>query len=137
MASSAAQIGVIGAAALSLWGAVAYFGFETEFQKQDRDPYKIAAQSSRLEGVRGALPENAVIGYLTDLEKGSVAASATFNATQYILAPRILQEDTAQPLVLGNFSRPLDFAALGRQHGLRIERDFGNGVVLFRKEAPQ
>jgi hypothetical protein len=123
------------AATLSLWGTVEYFGFETVYQKQNRDPYTIAAQSLRLEGVRESVPENATLGYFTDLEPGSVAASAVFSATQYILAPRLVKQDTVQAQVLGNFARPADFAALGRQHGLVIERDFQTGVVLFRREA--
>ena len=131
------KIGVAAAALLSLWGVVEYFGFETAYQKQNRDPYQIAAQSVRLEGARASLPDGATIGYLTDLEPGSVAASAMFNAAQYVLAPRILKKDREEPQVLGNFSRPADLAAIGRQHGLRIERDFQNGVVLFRKEGSQ
>jgi hypothetical protein len=37
-------------------------------------------------------------------------------------------------LVLGNFTRPADFAAAGRSQGLRQQQDFGNGVVLFRRD---
>ncbi len=131
------KIGVAAAALLSLWGTVQYFGFETGYQKQNRDSYQIAAQAARLEGVRASLPSTAELGYLTDLEPGGTAASAMFNGAQYVLAPRLLHQDANQPQVLGNFSRPGDFAAIGRQHGLRIERDFQNGVVLFRKEGPQ
>ena len=130
-----ALTGVALAAALSLWGTVEYFGFEPAYQKQNRDPYKIAMQTTRLESVRATIPENATLGYLTDLETGSVPASAMFNATQYILAPRLLKQDAAEAQVLGNFTRPADFAAIGRQHGLVIEQDFQNGVVLFRREA--
>jgi len=129
------KIGLAVATALSLWGAGAYFGFETEYQKQNPDPYQIAAQTARLAGARAAIPENAVVGYLTDLEPNTVATWSLFSATQYILAPRILKHDAAQDRVLGNFARPADFAARGRQHGLIVDRDFGNGVVLFRKEA--
>ena len=131
------KIGIAAATLLSLWGVVEYFGFESAYQRESRDPYRIAAQTARLEGVRAALPENAVLGYLTDLEPGSIAASTAFNAAQYALAPRILERGATQAQVLGNFSRPADFAALGRQQGLRLERDFQNGVVLFRKEAPK
>lgn len=131
------RVGVASAALLSLWGAVEYFGFETAYQKQQTDPYKIAAQADRLGLVRSSLPEDAVLGYLTDLEPGSVAASALFNGSQYVLAPRLLVQNTNQSRVLGNFSHPIDYGAIGRQHGLRLERDFGNGVILFRKQAAQ
>ena len=125
------------AAAVALWGAIEHFGFEAEYQKQNRDPYQIATQAARFEQARASIPEDALLGYLTDLELGSVAASAIFNGAQYTLAPRILHQDTVGDLVLGNFARPADFAALGRVHGLRVERDFQNGVVLFRKEPPK
>ena len=112
-----------------------YKGYlEDRRPNSQRDPYQIAAQTVRLEGVRAELPEGVQIGYLTDLDPGSIGDSSMFNAAQYILAPRILKKDTEEPQVLGNFSRPADFAAIGRRHGLRIEREFLNGVVLFRKE---
>jgi hypothetical protein len=126
--------GVAAAVALSMWGVIEYFGFETSYQKQSRDPYQIAAQVSRLAGVAAAVPDSAVLGYTTDLEPGSVGALTIFNAAQYALAPRLILQDTAQARVLGNFARPADYAAIGRAHGLLLERDFQNGVVLFRKD---
>ena len=131
------KLGVALAALLSLWGSIEYFGFESAYQKQSRDPYQIAAQAARLDGVRSLVPESAILGYLTDLKPDEVAASAMFNGAQYILAPRILRQDTQQTQVLGNFAHPVDYGAIGAQRGLRIERDFQNGVVLFRKEAPR
>lgn len=128
------RFGVAAAVALSMWGVIEYFGFEAAWQKQSRDPYQIAAQSSRLAPVAAAVPDSAVLGYATDLEPGSVAALAVFNAAQYALAPRLILQDAAQPRVLGNFARPADFVEIGRRYGLLIERDFQNGVVLFRKD---
>ena len=129
------RAGVALAAALSIWGVAEYFGFETAYQRQSRDPYQVAAQAARLEGVVALVPEDAVLGYMTDLEQGSTGALALFNGAQYALAPRILRQDSGQIRVLGNFAHPADFGALGRQHGLSIERDFQNGVVLFRKDS--
>ena len=131
------QAAVALAAALSLWGAVEHFGFETEYQKQSRDPYRIAAQAERLQGVRAATSDNAILGYITDAEPGSVTASAMLNAAQYVLAPRLLRQDAGQDFTLGNFTRPADYAAAGAKYGLRVERDFGAGVVLYRKEGPK
>jgi hypothetical protein len=132
----AAKAGVALAAFASLWGALEYGRFESAYQRQNRDPYLVAAQFPRFEDFRAATPENAVLGYLTDLAPGSVAADAMFNTAQYVLAPRILRKDIAHALVLGNFSKAGDFAGVGREHGLHVERDFGNGVVLFRKDTP-
>ena len=128
------RIGVAFAVALSMWGVIQYFAFESEYQKQSRDPYQIAAQSARLAGAIESVPESAVLGYMTDLDPGSLAAVTLFNATQYVLAPRLIMQDTAQARVLGNFARPADYGAIGRRHSLLVERDFQNGIVLFRKE---
>jgi hypothetical protein len=129
------KVGLAVAVGLSIWGAIAYFGYEAEFEQQSRDPYRIAAQTARLEDLRASVPQDAILGYLTDLEAGSMGATVAFNAAQYALAPRLLRPDAAQRLVLGNFAHPADFAALGHQHGLRVERDFGSGVVLFRRDS--
>ena len=121
------------AAVLSLWGVLAYYGYESDFQT-NRDPYQIVAQYTRFEGLRAATPEDAVLGYITVEAPGDALASGMFNAAQYNLAPRLLQKDKALDWTVGNFARPADFAAVGRKYGLRVERDLGNGVILYRKE---
>jgi len=128
----ATKAGVFIATALALWGVGEYFGFESTYQKEDQDPYLIAAQATRLETLREALPADAVLGYLTDVSPGSAASDAMFLGAQYTLTPRLLQKDTSHQQVLGNFTSPADFAAIGRQYGLILDRDFGNGVVLYR-----
>jgi hypothetical protein len=126
------KAGVLIAAVLSLWGVLEYFGFEGSYQEQYRDPYQIAAQSARFENLREAVAADAVLGYLTDAAPGSVASDAMFLGAQYTLAPRLLDKKTNYRQVLGNFTRPADFAAVGRQYGLSLQRDFGNGVVLYQ-----
>ena len=123
------------AAALSLWGSVQYWSAESAYQRQSPDPYRIADQAARFAELRAAVPANAILGYLTDVPAADTLATAMFLSAQYDLAPRILQKSATLHLVLGNFTKPADFAAVGRGHGLRLERDFGNGVVLFRREA--
>ena len=108
------------------------------FQSQSRDPYKVADQASRFASLRASVPENAILGYVTDVDDIQPLASAMLFSAQYTLAPRLLQKGAAsRDLVLGNFTKPADFAAFGQQRGLKLERDFGNGVILFRKEAHQ
>jgi hypothetical protein len=131
----AVQAAVALAALLSLWGSFEYSGLESAYQQQFHDPYQIAAQSTRFAQLQAAVPEQAILGYLTDADPGSILADAMFNGAQYALSPRLLQKNPALDLVLGNFTKPGDFAAIGRSHGLRVERDFGSGVVLFRKES--
>ncbi len=133
--SVAVMAGIAAAAALCLWGALETYAFETAYQEQNRDPYMLAAQFSRLAPIATAVPKNAVMGYLTDVPEGSVAESAMLIGAQYVLAPRLLARGTDGEWVLGNFTRPADFAALGRSRGLALQQDFGNGAVLFRREA--
>jgi hypothetical protein len=123
------------ACVLSLIGSLLYWVNESTYQRQSPDPYRIADQAARFAGLRGAVPVDAIVGYLADLPPEDTTAQVMFLAAQYHLAPRLLQKRDDYDFVLGNFTRPADFASIGRQHGLRIERDFGNGVVLFRKEA--
>jgi hypothetical protein len=63
-------------AALCLWGTLETYAFETTYQHQNRDPYMIAAQFDRLASVAALVPENAILGYLTDVQQGSVSESA-------------------------------------------------------------
>jgi len=126
--------GLAAAALLALWGAVAYYASESAYQRENSDPYQVAAQFVRLRPVASALPANAVIGYWTDAQPDSVVESAMFLSAQYVLAPRLLQKGAIRDWVLGNFTRPADFAALGRSRGLRLQQDFGNGVVLFQRQ---
>lgn len=127
--------GVLAAAALSVFGAIAFFQFEGQYQEQYRDPYMVSAQFNRFAGLRAAIAENAVLGYLSDTNEASTTYQAMFNSARYVLAPRMIRPNLKSDWVLGNFTRPADFAAVGKQRGLRLERDFGNGVVLFRREA--
>jgi hypothetical protein len=123
------------AAVLPLWGAAAFY----EAHKIHRtlgDPYMVEAQATRLRGLAAAVPGDAMLGYLSNAEAGSALAQGLFFSARYTLAPRLLREGPGSHWTLGNFTQPLDYAAFGAPHGLLVERDFGNGVVLFRKERP-
>jgi hypothetical protein len=126
--------GVAAAALLAVWGSFTSYQTEAAYQQDNRDPYQIAAQFRRLGPVLAAVPENAVMGYLTDAAPGSVVDSALLGGAIYVLAPRLVARDTAHDWVLGNFTRPADFGAIGKSKGLRLQQNFGNGVVLFHKE---
>jgi hypothetical protein len=126
--------GLAAAAALCLWGTFETYAFETAYQQQNRDPYMIGAQFDRLAPVAAVVPQNAILGYLTDVPQGSVTESAMLIGAQYVLAPRLVVRGAGPEWVLGNFTRPADFGAFGRSRGLELQQDFGNGVVLFRGE---
>ena len=107
-------------------------------QAKQGDPYLIEQQIERLQPVLSEVPPAARIGYLSDMDTATTRGLLAFNAARYALAPRLLVPMAgAQPgdWVLGNFSSPRDFAEAGTRAGLAIDKDLGNGVVLYRKAA--
>lgn len=130
----AVKASIVIALVLCLLGAVEYDQFESAYQEQNRDPYLISAQFVRFGPLLSSVPQGAELGYVTDTQPGSVTDSAMFLGAQYVLAPRLLAKGAGHEWVVGNFSRPADFTAIGRNNGLRLQQDFGNGVVLFRRE---
>jgi hypothetical protein len=124
--------GVLLAALLAVAGALQFHGLETAFQDSHRDRFYIAARSSIFEPLLAMLPPGAEIGYITDVESGSTNETYMFLSAQYYLAPRLLLRGDAHDWVIGSFRKPANFAAFAAR-GLRLERDFGNGLLLFRR----
>ena len=115
----------------ALWGAVEHYALEKARSAHQRDPYFANVQPLRLAGAIEAVPPDAVVGYITDLQPGTVAALAAFNTASYALAPRLLVPATDKEWVLGNISIPQDYASFGASHGLRFVKDLGSGAVLY------
>jgi hypothetical protein len=91
---------------------------------------------SRLDAVLAAMPADAAIGYISDLSPAEHTGGMALHAVQYALAPRLIADLAQYPAaewVIGYFHRPADFAALGSARGLDVVRDFGNGVVVYRR----
>jgi hypothetical protein len=103
---------------------------------------EITAYESRFRLLRSALPARGVVGYLGHPEPtgatprdSNAAALLHFRRyllAQYSLAPVLLIESTDHELVVGNFDPGNSPPA---PPGFRLVRDFGNGVVLFRRAA--
>jgi hypothetical protein len=104
---------------------------------------EISTYERRFERLRSVLPARGVVGYLGHPDPANAARDQT-NATallhfrryllaQYALAPVLLIESTTPDLVVGNFdpgARPPAPA------GFQVLRDFGDGLVLFRRSRP-
>jgi hypothetical protein len=104
--------------------------------RADPDPYMINVQPQRLQEAIPYLPERGQVGYLSDLSFEVTAGSAAYFGVMNALAPRLVTRSADRhEWVVGNFSHPLDFVAAGLPHHLEIVRDFGNGIVLFRRRA--
>lgn len=101
---------------------------------QAPDAYGVGAAMERFEAARGALPQRGTVAYLTDLPESTGAIP--YLAAGYALAPLLAVPVEKAPAVgwaVGNFSRPLDYAAAGAPYGFTVVTDFGNGVILYRK----
>lgn len=126
--------GIILAALLPVWGAFAYYREESAYQRAYPDAWRVQAQVRRFAAFRSAVPENAVLGYFSNAQPGSALDQQMRLSAQYVLAPRLLETGTRPELVLGNLTGSADGAAIGRARGLRVERDFGDGVLLYRQK---
>ena len=126
--SSKAILGLAVAALLSLYGTLDFYGKQIERDKIQKDSYHIAAQEQRFEALKRELGANAVAGYVSDLSDAGILLSA-----QHALAPVLLVDNVPFQLVVGNFSRPMDYSEFGRARQLVLVKDFGAGVTLFRK----
>jgi len=104
---------------------------------------EISTYERRFEEVRSVLPSRGVVGYLghpdptgatpREANAASVLHFRRYLLAQYALAPVVLIESVAPEFVLGNFdpgTQPSPPA------GRWEKRDFGDGVVLFRRSGP-
>ncbi|MCL5746545.1 MAG: hypothetical protein M1541_21875 [Acidobacteria bacterium] len=131
-----AWIGFGVASFLCLATSLEYYSTTTEFYRRNPDPMEVALQERRLAMVRADVRETAIIGYFSDLPLSTNSGSAAFFQALYTLAPRLLVPETTsrQPkLVLGNFHMRPDLGQLEREHGLKLIKDYGGGVRLFRR----
>jgi hypothetical protein len=130
------QAGVCVVAALCLISGIRTYRDADAYAHAFQDPYMINAQATRWSEALRTLPPNIVTGYLSDLPLDGTPGQAAFFGVANALAPRLVVRDADGPQwVVGNFSRPMDFAAAGSAHGLQMVRDFGNGAVVFRRRA--
>lgn len=125
-------LGVAAATVFSLYCALDFYGDQTQREQASSDPLQMSMQEKRFEAVKHELPPGTVVGYVSDLP----ASSGIILSAQYALVPVILGDGMAHEFVIGNFSKPQDFAAFGRARNLTLVRDFGDGVTLFRNARP-
>lgn len=130
-------LGAIAVAVLSFFSVTDYWRFTTAYNEKNPDAYRIGFQAPRFRAVAAEVPPNAVLGYISNLDFNDLKGSTAFFGAQYALTPRILVpwgSEHATGLVLGNFSAEIDPESYAVSHGMRLVRNFGAGVFLFRKE---
>lgn len=112
-----------------------------EFPKTD----PVTIHEARIEQIRGALPAGtAAVGYVTSIDNEKiflyertlrdVEFLAQYMLTQYTLAPVIVHNSPDHPLVVGNYITGAPDPALLAKHALVPLRDFGDGLILYRKD---
>ena len=109
----------------------------TQFTRHSGDP--ISEYEKRFTGVRQILPQKGAVGFLSDIPapflKGDDGRAGTLYLTQYVLSPVVVYDNAQYPLVVGNFhSSPHPSPELLKILRLRPIANFGNGVVLFKRE---
>ncbi len=127
-----ALLGLGTVALLSLYGSFSFYSQQIERNKIQKDSYQVGSEEQRFEALKKDLPPGAVVGYISDL--GNEAGILL--VVQYALIPALLVEQPSSGLVVGSFSRSMDYAEFGRAHRLVLLKDYGYGVTLFRKTGP-
>ena len=94
----------------------------------------------RLEDLRRTLDGHATVGYINETRHhpGELETAHYYYQTQYALAPISVQgllSNAPSPLdeVIGDFHGSVDIAKICASMGLTVVRDYGNGLVLFRR----
>lgn len=135
---------VAGAAAavalLCLFTVMGYYGASVTLLKEQSDPYRMRYQKPRFAEVAEELPMDAVVGYVSNLSIDDPRGEVAFFGARYAVAPRLMvphNSEATEEFVVGNFSADtqvqLEVARLATEGGLELVRDFGAGVLLFRK----
>jgi len=106
------------------------------------DPVTI--HEARIAQLLPLLPASGAVGYVTTVENDRIFAAerafqnveflAQYVLTQYTLAPRIVRNSPDLPLVVGNFIDGPPAPGFLEKNGLVPQKDFGDGLVLYRRE---
>ncbi len=90
------------------------------------------AMEERLSELKDILPPRGVVGYISNVESWGYW-EARCVLTQYVLAPVVVERGAERELVIGNFDNPPELVDILREYHLTLVRDFGNGIMLFKK----
>ena len=102
--------------------------FDSVYARIGRYGPEIAFRGARL------LPASGRVGYVTDeLPWSSNEATERYYLTQYAVAPVVVVPEPNQEWVIGNFH---DVRSASAPRDMHVARDFGGGLILFRKNGP-
>jgi len=127
-----------GVAILAILGAMNSYQTSSAYARQYPDAYGAARAETRFASIAARVPANGVVAYITDLDPAGAAFAPAFLAAQYALAPRqvvVVPPQNKPEWAVGNFSKPVDYAAAGAAAGYEVASDEGNGVILFHRKS--
>ena len=111
----------------------------------EQDPVTI--HEARIAQLQGSLPASGEIGYVTTVENEkiftyerafqNVEYLAQYVLTQYTLAPLIVRNSPKLPLVVGNFLDGPPAPGFLEKNDLVPMKDFGDGLILYRRDLRQ
>ena len=82
------------------------------------------------------MPSHGVVGYISNEQAEDIrfdAGAAEYYLTQYALTPLVVAYSPNYPFVVGNFRQAVIDPQMYTSKDLVPLKDFGNGVVLFRR----
>jgi hypothetical protein len=104
----------------------------------------VTLHEERINLLKPLLPPFGAVGYVTSVENEKIFAYektfrnveyvAQYVLTQYTLAPLIVRNSPAFPLVVGNFLDGPPPPGFIEKNGLVVLKDFGDGLILYGKE---
>lgn len=101
----------------------------------------ITQYEKRFEELKKDLLPKSTVGYITDIPIDQVLslthpeAMEAFYLAQYSLAPVATENGITHPLVLGNFHSAHNIEGILSDHGLMVQKNYGNGIFLLRRKA--
>ncbi len=90
---------------------------------------------ARFANVMSAIPETGVIGYFSNRGEVTLIPTPPFSI-RYAFAPRMLvwfPDASVTEWVIGDFTGKRDYTSAGERLGVHLVRDFGDGVVLYKR----
>jgi hypothetical protein len=96
-------------------------------------PELVQSYEDRYAALRASLKPGEEVGYVTDLRADTVEAYTELRLMQYAVAPAFITNNLTPKLIVGNFHTTGGMATATRENGLTLLKNFGQGVVLFRK----
>ncbi len=108
-----------------------------EFSRYSIGRDLVSVYDKRFRAVRQFLPENGVVGYITDNDPQEVFSDSyaiqRFYLTRYALSPLVVVNSTDQKHVVGDFHNSQPNIKDCESKGLSVVKDYGNGVILFKR----